>query len=246
MKRREYFFYTRKIKINDFIQQFVSYFDDVFHYFLGFDSVLYLAVNGTVTSLPILIHNNLNCVPKMNEAFTGLERHGGKWLMTTFSFWGGVTLKVKVCTSQLQSWLVIDWFSQFIQWRIHTSCSISPEHFTLVVAVDTLRVKAGPDCSLFPHCSNPHSGLVLCACLWVVWGDHGYRVENKGSQDEENYLNNNTLVQTHNADLILTHIYHSPVHFQYVPWEHQDMRHGQSIVNFSIISVNTNLFCLPK
>ncbi len=28
----------------------------------------------------------------MNEAFMGLERHGGKWLMTKFSFWGGVTL----------------------------------------------------------------------------------------------------------------------------------------------------------
>ncbi len=28
--------------------------------------------------------NILNCVPKTNEAFTGLERHGGKWLMTKF------------------------------------------------------------------------------------------------------------------------------------------------------------------
>ncbi len=25
-------------------------------------------------------------------SFTGMERHGDKWLMTTFSFWGGVTL----------------------------------------------------------------------------------------------------------------------------------------------------------
>ncbi len=40
------------------------------------------------TSLPVI----LNCVPKMNKAFMGLERHGGKWLMTTFSFWYGVTL----------------------------------------------------------------------------------------------------------------------------------------------------------
>ncbi len=65
----------------------MDYFDDVFHTFLGLDSVIYLAVNGTV-----LIQNILNCVPKTNEAFTGLERHGGKWLMTKFSFWGGVTL----------------------------------------------------------------------------------------------------------------------------------------------------------
>ncbi len=38
------------------------------------------------------IQNFLNCVPKTNEAFTGLERHGGKWLITKLSFWGGVTL----------------------------------------------------------------------------------------------------------------------------------------------------------
>ncbi len=35
-------------------------------------SVIYLAVNGTVTSLPVFIQNILNCVPKMNETFTGL------------------------------------------------------------------------------------------------------------------------------------------------------------------------------
>ncbi len=70
----------------------MDYFDHAFHTFLGLDSVIYLAVNGTVTNLPVFIQNILNCVPKTNEAFMGLERHGGKWLMTTFSFWAGVTL----------------------------------------------------------------------------------------------------------------------------------------------------------
>ncbi len=56
----------------------MDYFDDVFHTFLGLDSVNCSAVNGTVTSLPVFIQNILNCVPKMNEDFTGLERHGGK------------------------------------------------------------------------------------------------------------------------------------------------------------------------
>ncbi len=70
----------------------MDYFDDVFHIFLGFDSVIYLAVNGTVTNFPVFMQNTLNFVPKTNEAFMGLERHCGKWLMTTFSFWGGVTL----------------------------------------------------------------------------------------------------------------------------------------------------------
>ncbi len=55
----------------------MDYSDDAFHTFLGLDSVIYLAVNGTVTSLPDFIQNILNCVPKTNEAFTGLERHGG-------------------------------------------------------------------------------------------------------------------------------------------------------------------------
>ncbi len=60
--------------------------------FLVLDSVISLAVSGTVTSLPVFIQNILNVVQKTNKAFTGLERHGGKWLMTTFSFWGGLSL----------------------------------------------------------------------------------------------------------------------------------------------------------
>ncbi len=63
----------------------MEYFDDVFHTFLDLNSVIYLAVNGSQVS-------RFSCFPKMNEAFTGLERHGGKWLMTKCSFWGGVTL----------------------------------------------------------------------------------------------------------------------------------------------------------
>ncbi len=47
---------------------------DAFHTFLGLDSVIYLAINGTVTSC--LIQNILNCVPKTNKAFTGFEQHG--------------------------------------------------------------------------------------------------------------------------------------------------------------------------
>ncbi len=62
----------------------MDYFDDVFHTFLCLDSVNCLAVSGTVTSLPVFIQNILICILKMNEAFMGLERHGGKWLMRTF------------------------------------------------------------------------------------------------------------------------------------------------------------------
>ncbi len=69
----------------------MDYLDDVFHTFLDLDSVNCLAVNGTVKSLPVLIQKINNCV-RPNKAFTGLERHGGKWLMKKISFWGGVTL----------------------------------------------------------------------------------------------------------------------------------------------------------
>ncbi len=53
----------------------MDYFDDVFYTFLGRDSVIYLAVNGTVTSLLVFTQNILNCVPKTNYAFTCLEQH---------------------------------------------------------------------------------------------------------------------------------------------------------------------------
>ncbi len=44
----------------------MEYSGEAFHTFLGFDIAIYLAVNGTVTSLPGFIQNILNCVPKMN------------------------------------------------------------------------------------------------------------------------------------------------------------------------------------
>ncbi len=57
----------------------MEYPDDAFHTFLDLDSVIYLAVNGTVTNLLIFIQNIFNSVQKTNKAFTGLERHEGKW-----------------------------------------------------------------------------------------------------------------------------------------------------------------------
>ncbi len=51
----------------------MDYSEDVFRTFLGLDSANCLAVNGTVTSLPVFIQNILNCVPKTNKAFTGVR-----------------------------------------------------------------------------------------------------------------------------------------------------------------------------
>ncbi len=50
----------------------MEYPGDAFHTFMDLDSVIYLADNGTVTSLPVFIQNILNYVLKTNEAFTGL------------------------------------------------------------------------------------------------------------------------------------------------------------------------------
>ncbi len=79
----------------------MDYSDDAFHTFMDLDSAIYYAVNGTVTSLPVFIQNILNCVPKTNEAFTSLERRGGKWLMTIFFSGRSIPLKgmllISVC-----------------------------------------------------------------------------------------------------------------------------------------------------
>ncbi len=48
-----------KSRLNHWWQ--MDYFEDVFHTFLDLDSFNCLAVNGTVTSLPVFIPNILNC-----------------------------------------------------------------------------------------------------------------------------------------------------------------------------------------
>ncbi len=57
--------------------------------------VIYLAVNGTVTNLLIFIQNILNCVSKMNKAFTGLERRGVSEKLQNYNF--GVEYPFKEC-----------------------------------------------------------------------------------------------------------------------------------------------------
>ncbi len=98
----------------------MDYFDNVFHTFLGLDSVIYLAVSGTVTILPVFIHNILNCVLKTNKAIMGLERYGGKWLMTTFVFWGGVTLYLMTSKQLLDLKCRKQWQSH--QWILYAKC----------------------------------------------------------------------------------------------------------------------------
>ncbi len=62
----------------------MDYFTDLLATFLDVDHVYYIAVYGRVRELSESIKNILNCVPKTNKAFTGLERHEGKWFMTKF------------------------------------------------------------------------------------------------------------------------------------------------------------------
>ncbi len=59
----------------------MDYFGDVFHTFLGLDSVNYLAVNGTVTCLRI--HPKyLKLCSEDEWSFYGFGTTWGKWLMT--------------------------------------------------------------------------------------------------------------------------------------------------------------------
>ncbi len=68
-----------------------DYFGDVFHTFLGLDSVIYLAFMGQ-SPASWFSSKYLELCFKYKQALMGLERNGGKLLMTTFSFWGGVNL----------------------------------------------------------------------------------------------------------------------------------------------------------
>ncbi len=49
----------------------MDYFDDAFHTFLGLDSVIYLAVNGTVTNLPVFIQNIYKLCSEDKQSFYG-------------------------------------------------------------------------------------------------------------------------------------------------------------------------------
>ncbi len=89
----------------------MEYPGNAFHTFLDLDSVIYLVVNGTVTSLPVFIQNILHFVPKKNKAFTGLEQHGGKWTMT----WINVFATWNKCR------LLSDYFTLAVYRPIHTA-----------------------------------------------------------------------------------------------------------------------------
>ncbi len=99
----------------------MEYSGDAFHTFMDLDSVIYLAVNGTVTSLPVYIQNILNCVLKTNEAFTGPERHGGKWLMAIFILGWSIPLR----TFERGHFYKFNYY--FLLWTIckHLLCEIS-------------------------------------------------------------------------------------------------------------------------
>ncbi len=55
----------------------MDYFTNLLAMFLDVDCVYYIAVYGRIRELSECIKMHL-CVPKMNEGFTGLERHEGE------------------------------------------------------------------------------------------------------------------------------------------------------------------------
>ncbi len=76
----------------------MEYPGDAFHTFLDLDGVIYLAVNGTVTTLPVIVQNIKNCVSKIvNKAFTGLERHRVSEKLQNYNFGVEYPFKSKFC-----------------------------------------------------------------------------------------------------------------------------------------------------
>ncbi len=67
----------------------MEYSDYAFHIFLDLDSVIYF-MGQSMGQSQVFIQNILNLCSE--DEFTGLEWHGGKWLITQFLFWGGVSL----------------------------------------------------------------------------------------------------------------------------------------------------------
>ncbi len=63
-----------KFRLNHWWQ--MDYPDNVFHTFLGLDSVNYLAVNGTVTSLPVFI-KYLKLCSEDEQSFYGFGKTWG-------------------------------------------------------------------------------------------------------------------------------------------------------------------------
>jgi len=87
---RKTFIHLHNIKVEPL--QSHDCFNDVFSTFLDLESVDYIAVYGRVIYLSDFIKNILICVLKMNEGFTGVERHEGEELMTEISFLRKLTL----------------------------------------------------------------------------------------------------------------------------------------------------------
>ncbi len=56
----------------------MDYDGNAFHTFLDLDSVIYLAVNGTVTSLPGFYLKYLKLCSEDKQSFMELELHAGK------------------------------------------------------------------------------------------------------------------------------------------------------------------------
>ncbi len=100
--------------------------------FLNLGSDGYLAVNGTVTSLPVLIQNILNCVPKTNKAFTGSEQHGGREKWQNNNFGVGYPFNVFTDFAKKLTQKINIYFTFVICAGISTFCQICVSNETLI------------------------------------------------------------------------------------------------------------------
>ncbi len=87
----------------------MDYFDNAFHTFLGLDSVLYLVVNRTVTSLPVFIQNK--SMLKYELLWVSIKQK----LQFSFLLWWFSNKKKSI-------WIRLD--QSFVKWKICTDIYI--------------------------------------------------------------------------------------------------------------------------
>ncbi len=98
----------------------MDYFDNVFHTFLSLDSVIYSAVNGTVTSLLVFLQNILNCVPKTDKSFYGFGTTWGLVINDKLLILCGVNLLIVWMATWKIRYICKSWFYTF-QSRLYMS-----------------------------------------------------------------------------------------------------------------------------
>ncbi len=168
----------------------MDYFTDLLATFLDVDRVNYIAVYVRARELSESIKNILICVPKTNEAFTGLERHGVNDNISILGWSNPLSYRKAVCNFSFLSSLTH--LCNGLHACLHDGYTRRTGHTGSSACVGWLRAGDGPvvssraavwhSCSSWP-CGGPYrgqwggSGPVWRACYGALppvgsaWGE---------------------------------------------------------------------------